>query len=139
MPGENTPIWIPDAGFHLVVPWKTGIWWTTQVGGTACGHPVIEGFVIPLDSDFGWADPLEGHFKDDRPMAVTTAMEAIQRMGFDNVLELREDEYGISEAWIPVRIKDDIDGRGDLVIDSIVKCFPGSPGLDAWLTYPNSD
>lgn len=35
----------------LVVEYKTGIFYTSQVGGHACFHPECEGFVLPLYSE----------------------------------------------------------------------------------------
>jgi hypothetical protein len=39
------------SGAALIVPEKTGIVYTNQVGGTACFQKELEGFVIPLNND----------------------------------------------------------------------------------------
>lgn len=39
------------AGAALIVPGNTGILITNQVGGTACLHPEIEGFIVPISDD----------------------------------------------------------------------------------------
>lgn len=42
--------------FGFIVPMPTGITWTNQVGGTYCGHPEVEGLLVP--SEFRSYNPM---------------------------------------------------------------------------------
>lgn len=35
-------------GYHLLIPYPTGVYWDTQAGGLACSNPGVEGFLLPL-------------------------------------------------------------------------------------------
>jgi hypothetical protein len=39
-----------STGCLLVVEAPTGVEWTQQTGGVACQHPVVEGYVVPLEA-----------------------------------------------------------------------------------------
>src|ERR1035437_5406748 len=43
-----TEIWEMSNFFGMFVPKKNGVYWSNQVGGHACLHPVVEGLYVPL-------------------------------------------------------------------------------------------
>ena len=40
-----------STGAFLIIAHPTGIQYTNQVGGVACLHPCLEGFLVPLERD----------------------------------------------------------------------------------------
>ena len=44
------------SGVAAVVPMKTGVIFTNQVGGIACLHPELEGVLVPFNDDYEQED-----------------------------------------------------------------------------------
>lgn len=150
----------------LIISAPTGITWTTQVGGTCCAHPVLEGFFVPLEGyDMEAFDPLRDRFNE--PYDVETVRKLLHYTGMKEFLEpitreiplpvawTKDDGWErclwdgetllMSEAWVPVRIR-----RAPLTTDGWITTRNGlltghgnfsNPlaGELAVLTYPNSD
>lgn len=38
-------------GLGLIIEWPSGVLYSNQTGGTACLHPTVEGFYVPLSND----------------------------------------------------------------------------------------
>lgn len=119
----------------LIIPWQTGVLFSNQVGGHACAHPKLEGFLLPVPvCKFTWMDPLlNAHLLDYAP---TLVQKLLTKTGLDEWLEpLTTDDKPeeMSEAWVWVRIR-----KPDTLYSLPVHLQPFA-GTKAVLTYPNSD
>lgn len=125
----------------LIIPCQTGIVWSNQVGGTACGHPEMEGILLPLSGHHEVVDRLpsgrlimENQCHEVYDAGVVSAL--LSSMRLDDLLEplpvdKQTGEFAkMSEAWVPVRIRD------EKFYDVHLVPFVGRVCI---LTYPNSD
>jgi len=120
-----------DELFGLVICHPTGIWYTTQAGGTTCAHPSEEGFFVPLP--FGVEND---RLEDIWEVADETVRDFLDENELDTWLEPAASLGMIGgEAWVPVRIKI-ANARG---ANPIARMLAPFAGLRAFLTYPNSD
>jgi hypothetical protein len=124
----------------LLVEHSSGVVWHNQVGGTGTVPQQLEGILVPLPltDTFGAAlldfieDPLTDfgpHANDPVPVAVR--IEGWLRWArLETLFEPRDDAY-VYEAWVPVRVKDDLGYAAEYL----------GPfrGRRAVLTYQNSD
>jgi len=106
--------------FGFIIPMPTGIVWTTQVGGTYCGHPEIEGLLIP--SEFHGYNPMssslpgiqdfyetdyEGYLKVAQAARALFLKETHEALNY--LQELSKEEFEClpnsarvgAEAWVP--------------------------------------
>jgi hypothetical protein len=95
----------------LIFPSDLGLWYTNQVGGVACEHPVIRGVLVPLPSseesyDFENCSPTEDEVR-----------VGLARVGWE-VGEVRK----LKEAWTTLTIIN-----------------PDGIELEVILTWENSD
>jgi len=108
--------------FGLVVrSYGTGVSYTNQVGGTACAHPQIEGFFVPLCENLLPESAREvvrdfyfprGDIREFATMP-RDFLEAIDPgMGDESKLShlfdirnIRDRRILFAEAWVPVRVK----------------------------------
>ena len=125
----------------LVIPGKTGVTYTNQVGGTECAYPELEGSVVPVEFDTLLEFPansltvkLCNFFPDGSSGEITQEMaENIQLLlnsspyTKDIKLDWNKSERS-KEAWLHVIIE----GSLEDTIDSNDK-------KEAVLTWPNSD
>lgn len=134
----------------LIVRHPTGVVYGNQTAGTACAHPEVEGFFVPLVGqasldDFTeaihsticdiWPEaPDVGGFGKNSIEAKTAEIVAEQlkchvgflEFDFDRIVEMKE-------AWIPVKIGDPSD------LDKRYASWGQCGGKDAILTYVNCD
>lgn len=103
--------------------------YTNQVGGTACTHPKVEGFMVPIPRlDWG---TLEEVFNDVWSGCVSDGQyEELQRLLDDAAYDFLKIVRGTtdSEAWIALEIMT----NQDPIFKSLV-------GLKGFLTWTNSD
>lgn len=140
-------------GPMLIVRDSLGVCYRTQAGGVRCTKPHQQGFLVPLVT-IGGENHLLKEFTDDWYEGVRTAGAAyasrrdaldllLKAWHLDTVLEPlcvytaeKFDLCAWGEAWIPVRIKEDIDPldmNGTALSHSLLQ------GSYAILTYQNSD
>ena len=110
---------------------------TNQTGGTACAHPSAQGIPIPLPSDWLpslYLDPLyDLDYEDYEDGLVIKFLRA------GNVEDVFEPlpandarrSLGLSEAWVPVRVRSDLPDHASFLTPFVGECFI--------LTYHNSD
>lgn len=134
-----------DGGLLVAAP--TGVRYTNQVGGTACAHPVLEGFFVPLILDAEITDLFVGYWPGNNfPEEHITQLNAwFQRMRYplefhrerynqqtgtnpDVGVVGNEDAFRFAEAWIWVRILMDREFR-----------WRGLSGKEGVITWANSD
>jgi hypothetical protein len=133
--------------FGILLPFPTGILWTTQAGGTCCAHPQFEGIFVPLDGG-----PHDGTDAKDPLYDRVEPYDAGRVWRFLNAHELTPSfapikslevlvlvpgygnnggrPYQLLEAWVPV------------LIDACNNTYPQlSSFRGGWgvLVYPNSD
>lgn len=122
-----------DYFFGLIVPMKTGIVWTNQVGGLSCCHPELEGIFIPLPGHWlpetdvlrdQWLEPEYNEHLVKEFLSKNDWLTSLFAPIPNPVAPLNQ----LGEAWIPVRIN----GHGDTLLDAFNDC-------DGVLTYANSD
>lgn len=123
-------LWNHEGAFLIVLD-EDGALYSNQVGGTACGHPVACGILVPIRIQ-GDPHALNDYYNMRMCDVRELAQEDLDRMGVSSFLSLRDTgRADVSEAWIPVTIGSGMDW------------FVGIPkslwGRDAILTYPNSD
>lgn len=127
------------SGAALIVPGDTGVYFTNQVDGGACRHPVCEGILIPINNDMP-ADHQE-HLERmlcllfDGGWGTITKQKADQ---IDAVLQSYPETKGISvdrdllhrsvEAWTYVIGK-----------ETEYSCYSGFGEIRGILTWRNSD
>jgi hypothetical protein len=140
---------IDEDFFGLIFPMSEGALWTSQVGGTANGHPEVPGIFVPLPMNLPdqGDDPLRNHYvtgrgSKDYPRHLVEA--------FLNSEEWLEDYFEpldswddlpmcvpwvVAEAWVPVRVRrmplGESAGARDLLLP-----FSGQVVI---LVYTNSD
>jgi hypothetical protein len=132
----------------LIIPAKTGFMVSNQTWGLACGHPEIEGFLIPLRYDCTgmmneiccskydpkfiqkWFDAYDMDFL--KPLTLQELNEFIDENGLDwyKQDDKRKGLFG-SEAWIACKIE-----KVKYGFPTILDNFVGEKVI---LTYPNSD
>ena len=121
----------------LIIPADTGISYTNQVGGTYCGHPVVEGFYVPLPT--GWLVAEANEFIRDFFFNNPTQAEVDAHCGKflsagDGFLEAYFDVPTaqvpfMAEAWMPVLVKEN---KSFLTTHQVA-------GHIGYLTWSNSD
>ena len=125
----------------LVVPRKTGIIYTNQVGGTECDHSELEGFVLPIEYDFRLDEPqasltfkLSEMFPEGNPGVIEQReADEIQKLLNDSpftkgiIIDWKKLDSS-KESWVYVIVNGSFDGT--------IK--PGEI-TEAILTWPNSD
>lgn len=125
--------------FGIIIPCTSGVLWTSQVGGTSCCHPKIEGLYIPLTGEPPVRDPLLDQVSVYDAALVQAFLAASGLSGFEPVADwlVRLPRFGgtetnpihLFEAWVPVSIIDTPEQPHLLP-------FEGRWGV---LVYPNSD
>ena len=127
------------SGAALIVPENTGVFYTNQVNGTACEHPKIEGFLIPINNDMllNSAEHLENQLCSlfDGAWGELSETKANK---INDVLAKYPETKGISvnrdkikesvESWIYVLAK-----------ETKFSCYSGFGELNGILTWQNSD
>ena len=99
--------------FGAIVEMRTGVRWSNQTGGTACGHPSTEGIFVPFISNAPGGSEDTSVFFNDYGLAYAPekVTKFLRDLGIEEMFEpLTKEEadagkYFISEAWVPVRIK----------------------------------
>lgn len=120
-------------GVFVIVCKQTGVYYSNQVGGTACAHPEVEGFLIPMDRFHGYEEDISkltldawGRGSLDRMLSdvekdqLEELVQGFQAVGCDWRPALDRDRLkdgACGEAWVPVR----------------------TPYGLGWLTWENSD
>lgn len=128
--------------YGVIVEESTGVRFSTQTGGIACGHPDVEGFFMPINlhwfDNYRHDDNLLDVWGETNPASEFHEpydRERIQKYldrspELSELLEPRESYEGEwGEAWVPVRIK---------ATDSFDP-FHNLEGKLGILIYPNSD
>lgn len=127
-------------GAAIIVPEKSGVKYTNQVGGTACLHKELEGVLIPINNDclpenheellesylFRFFDNLDHIFEKDD-------IENFNKLlwNFPETTSIRVDPTMVSEsheAWIHVIVK-----------ENNFSDFSGFGEFKGVLTWANSD
>lgn len=130
--GEKTVIDLSDwqgPMLFLIAKPGTGVVFTNQTGGTTCYHPTVEGYAIPLPVFAGDTDDDSlGDFWAPE-IADIHVQSWLEEHGIDDWFDPWIGHNG-GEAWIPVRIKQDLTYPSYLV---------GHRGECGFLTYENSD
>ena len=137
-----------DNFIGVIVPCKSGIWYTNQMGGSACGDPCIEGVFIPLNGNwFNFTylkkDPLEGHCetlkdRDRIDLFLSRTKEFLKRFPcLEDVLRCPTEKeikgvFG-GEAWVPLIVQTSKN------VPLVPECLKDFEGKMVYLTYPNSD
>jgi len=131
------------AGVFVILKGESHIQYSNQTGGTRCAHPVVEGYLIPMDRYCGvsdgldlekelreltrdwWGENMENWLKEHGHLdRVKELVEYFHPVAWDfsngiwcsiDLVELQRSKCG--EAWLPVN----------------TKMGPG------WLTWENSD
>lgn len=134
LPEEHTPC--------VVIEAPTGVIYTTQAGGTACGQPEAEGYLVPLYY-FDWEE-LFRIFQDQWECAEHRVPQSMMD-------QLGKDELDYADAVL-FGNKEELDGARDGELKPIeakldrerlpwgeswlpITCTYGT----GWLTWPNSD
>ena len=125
----------------LIIPGKTGVIYTNQVGGTECAYPELEGSIVPVEFDILLEDPLNSLtlkicklFPEGNPGDITCDIaDRIQSLldSSPYTKDIKVDRSKLErskEAWLNVEII----GSLDDTIDS-------SDEKEAVLTWSNSD
>lgn len=132
------------AGF--LYPCNSGVQWSNQVGGTSCGHPIIEGIFVPLPpvmSKRGVRDPLEDEYIS-HPMYEYGHKKLVDQFldvhkltdWFEPLTSWHEvpgSQRLVAEAWVPVRVKH-VQQYAEM--GTVLRPFSGEAVI---LTYANSD
>jgi hypothetical protein len=116
----------------LLVEHASGVIWMNQVGGHAVMPMQLEGLLVPLDARLDLTeDPLENHapYVDDLKSPLSRVADWLRWAQLDDLLEPRDNDF-VAEAWIPVRIRDDVPA------DNLLAPFRGRQAV---ITYENSD
>ena len=125
---------------YLIIPEKTGIKWSNQVGGHACAHPEIEGILIPVRLRMRDVEDIFeniwGDWNGSRgyPFYLICFKEFMKRQEwetfnwFSPVEEKDFDPKSWGEAWIPL-----------ILNSTIYEAWNHFEGQKAILTYTNSD
>jgi len=134
---ENTPYKVSVYGTAIIVPMKTGVIVTNQTSGLACHHPIVEGFIIPIEN-LALSRELVDYFEHagwgNLSSEEIEFLEQVLRRYPEtkNIFINKEMLADSEEAWVHVIMKDD---------DKNV-WFPDYAGFDnhkAILTWENSD
>ncbi len=119
----------------IIVKLNTGVIYTNQTGGVSCGHPIAEGFFIPLheslEKDLDFLTNFSFSYTDDvktvkENIDKTNEIFRINKMPFK--VEVFEE---MEEAWIPVVITN--------VETNRFNPFKNLEGMKGIITYNNSD
>lgn len=126
----------------IIVPCKSGVVWSNQVGGTACFHPEVEGIFIPLPDNRCFVD---GYDKDGfgvirercevkHPESSELILKFLKATGLNKLFEMRLNMKGVvmHEAWVPLKIKKKLAHPPHELLNDF-------RGRDVILTYENSD
>jgi hypothetical protein len=102
---------------YLLIEHPTGVSYCGQVAGVMCGHPEVEGFVIPLDNKYEWR-ALEGsceigccHYGFDEGALEWLRQRWPKVQGnwahlWGIAIELDESRAELgSECWFPIRLR----------------------------------
>ena len=123
----------PWLGLIISEP-STGITYTNQVGGTACAHPEIVGFMMPLPRNWldGPRDVIDDQWNPEPTIGDVVLATRCLRAGDGHLYSrfaIQATRPGlIAEAWLPVVV---------LAADcAITGQFAGMEGV---LTWNNSD
>jgi len=129
----------------LIIPCRSGVYYSNQCGGYACYHPKVEGVFFPINLAF-FTNLKEEDLLDDLDKVL--GLQSRHR-GWCNDGITEEDadkldalfvKYGLPlmvdrtkldksvEAWIHVK-----------VLGKVEAVFEGFEGMDAIFVYPNSD
>ena len=143
LPQKDEPVivlWPLDDFFGLIVPAKTGVWYTNQTGGLLCSHPCIEGFFVPLEPSWHLEPSIlenAGCGDDEYDFAL------VQKWIDANDLAMTfepcpETTLPLLEAWVPVRVREHMPDRGhpQFSIDTLIGSLRGREVI---VTYCNSD
>lgn len=123
----------------LIVSWPTGVHYTNQVGGGACHHPNLEGFLIPIPRVLDFtpcSPPVWGPLADEHADAADALLKRLEREGGGVAYtgyqaRVNRDKLPLScEAWIWLTLD-------RMQADEGLKGFPDK--LEAIWTYENSD
>ncbi len=92
----------------LLLPWKSGVLYSTQTGGTSCFHPEMEGVIVPLSEQYSepLATLLDAH---EYCCSFLTEEDAdiFDRIFTTCTLPLKTNRAKLAEgeeAWLPVLI-----------------------------------
>jgi hypothetical protein len=133
----------------IIIPLKSGVVLTNQVGGTACFHPSVEGIYLPLPPTYEQKDdPLyERTFEVYVPEMVQIFLDKQemnhQFMPLDKVDAKQFSSSGtqLAEAWVPVRIRsfENDKARFASAASSSHEMLRPFEGCTAIIVYGNSD
>ena len=135
----------------LIILEPTGVRYTNQMGGTACGHPWVEGLYIPLIQRSEGPDWLRDRRENLWVRYDTKAVQAcLKEMELDDILApVHFEEQSAAafldcvepasrvwgEAWVPVKVLPVMEDEYPFNT-TLVKDFAHHYGI---LTYNNSD
>ena len=95
----------------IIVPLKTGVIWTNQVGGTYCGHPELEGIFLPavgeIDDDLSLSDLYQETYDLNlvqRFLNIWGLEDLFIPANPDDLSEALGPAAILAEAWVPLRI-----------------------------------
>lgn len=122
----------------MICPTEDGPRWSNQVGGTVCATRSETGILVPLPQWRSWVtDPLVGvaYSLYDQKL-VTEFLERSDGLKryFEPLEGPAQEEPLLFEAWVPVRVKEDIDAE-----DYWFDLFDAVRGEMVILTYANSN
>lgn len=125
----------------LIIPSRTGIVYTNQVGGTECAHPKLEGVLVPVEYDVSLdnlKDSLSLKLCNLFPEGGAGLIDQSIAEKIQHLLDCSPYTKGIfidwskldksKEAWLYVKLKGNLD---DTIECNTLKT--------AVLTWPNSD
>lgn len=127
------------SGAALIVPEKTGVFFTNQVNGHICEQPQLEGFLIPINNDrfaddpeflesllFNIFDDYYGKFTEDKANEIDEILSRFPETKGINVNRDRIDES--VESWVHV-----------VAQETDFSCYKGFGEIRGILTWQNSD
>jgi hypothetical protein len=135
------------AGFGLIVPHPSGVYYSNQTGGFSCSQPALEGIYLPLDADvkpefkaeldqhFFFGPKYRGHCYNGIDEETASFLDKLfTTEPATNDLQIQVDRSKLQhsmEAWIHVLFKNN---------DEHLFTFPGNDQvLNGVVTWPNSD
>jgi len=125
----------------LIIPGKTGVTYTNQVGGTECAYPELEGSIVPVEYDIQLETPMNSLtlkigklFPEGNPGDITNDIAENIQFLLDSspyTKDIKIDRSKLNqskEAWLHVKVQGSLDDMIDSSIDKV-----------AVLTWSNSD
>lgn len=131
-PVELTTFWIHGEWCALLVEDDEGTLYRHQAGCVSCAGPEARGYLLPLPYDTRPNRTLcyEGNYGHLPEYDAGTVHKVIASAGLGTVLESRPDGQTAMEAWVEVRIRNDV---------RLMEDGEEPQGRDAILVWPNCD